>query len=91
MLVINGRQITQDALDRDRACVVVVDWLGDDSTFLVIDVTIAGGDAAVLLAGSDDPPDATALAKRIADRLGRPVDLDLQWIPRQQICASSKD
>ena len=91
VLVINGRQITQDALDRDRARSVVADWLGDDSGFAIVTVAVDDGDASIVLAGPGDPPDVETLADRLAEQLGRAVDIDLQWIPRQRVRASSSD
>ncbi|NJN84336.1 MAG: hypothetical protein HC802_20030 [Caldilineaceae bacterium] len=88
-LVINGRQITRDAFDRDEAEQVVADWLGEGSGFEVISVDVNEGEVAVVLVGPGDPPLATLLARDLGRSLGGTIRLDLQWIPRQRIVAQS--
>lgn len=88
-LVINGRQIAQDALDQDDARAVTADWLGDGSTFDVVSVTVDDGDVAVVLAGPGEPPSPERLARALETALGAGLQLDLQWIPRERIVIAS--
>ncbi len=88
-LVINGRQITEDAIDLDQTRNVVADWLGDDSPFGVVSVAVTDGDVAVVIAGPGTPPSPDRLVDDLAQRLGRDVQLDLQWVPRERVVVSS--
>lgn len=89
-LVINGRQITADAIDLDQARGVVEEWLGDDSAFTVLSVDVTDGDVDVVLAGPGNPPSAALLADDLSESLGRSVVLDLQWIPRERAVVVSE-
>ena len=90
-LVINGRQITRDAFDQAQARNAVAAWLGDDTNFEVVSVTVADGDVGVVLAGPGDPPSAERLLGDLDEVLRGEVTLDLQWIPRRRVTMSSAD
>lgn len=65
---------------------VVLTWIGDRDLSVtgyhvdeeVIEITVAGADV---------PPDVPDLAERLADRLGRPIDLTVTYIPRVRVFA----
>ena len=84
-LVINGRQIADDAFGRDQARDEVDEWLGGDSDFQIVSVDVRDGDVEVVITGPGEPPPARTLAAGLADRLGGGLELDLQWIPRQRV------
>ena len=83
-LALNGVAITGDALANDQARVAIAGWLGPDTEFELVSLSLTGSDVTVVLAGPGRPPGTGALAARLADRLDRPVRLDLQWVPRQR-------
>ena len=83
-LIINGRSITEDSLATDNARRTVASWLGSGTGFTVITLTVKRDRVSVVLAGPGDPPSSQRLAADLAHDLHRLVNLDLQWIPRQQ-------
>ncbi len=83
-LLLNGRQIASDALASDNARAAIVDWLGDDTTFSIVELDVSDDTVAVTLAGTGSPPSANLLARNLQRDLGRDVTLDLQWIPRER-------
>ncbi|WP_323792485.1 DUF389 domain-containing protein, partial [Nocardioides sp.] len=83
-LTLNSRRIIEDSLAADDVRRSIVEWLGRDSEFAIVSVTIDVDTVTVVLAGPGDPPTDDALAADVADDLDRPVDIDLQWVPRER-------
>lgn len=81
----NGRQITKDSLDTETAAVKVIDWLGRDASFSLTSTDVEDDTVTVVLEGSGEPPSPQVLAASLTEALGRPVTLDLRWIPRTRV------
>ncbi len=90
-LAANGREITENSLDTDIAAAATIGWLGDDAAFTLNTTSVEDDVVTVVLVGSGEPPSAEVLARSLSSRLGRPVTLDLQWIPRNRILIPAAD
>ncbi|MDX2380265.1 MAG: DUF389 domain-containing protein [Acidimicrobiia bacterium] len=88
-LVFNGHQITSDALAANNVQRAVLEWLGEDTEFLLESVTIEGEKVEVVLLGPGDPPSETHLARAVEDALGHDIDVRLRWTVQQLRTASS--
>lgn len=85
----NGASIARDSNATGSATDVVADWLGEDSEFAIVSVSVEDEDVDVVLVGPGKPPPAAGLVSSLSDELERPVTLDLQWVPRDRIRISS--
>lgn len=83
-LSLNGAAVARDSLALEGARSEVGKWLGPETDFSVVGVIVDDRRVEVTLAGPGEPPPATELAARLAERFGREVTLDLQWIPRER-------
>lgn len=90
-LAANGREITENSLDRETAAAATIDWLDSDATFTLTATNVSDDVVTVVLVGSGQPPPADQLARSLSSALGRPVTLDLQWIPRNQILIPAEE
>ncbi|WP_296664640.1 DUF389 domain-containing protein [Demequina sp.] len=72
--------LTTDTRERD-AQRTVEEWLGDDSEFVVTDVSLTEGSVSVSISGPGDAPSASALRDALQDNFIRPVGLELTVIP----------
>lgn len=83
-LVLNSAAIVRDSLDVAVARRSVAAWLGPESDFTLVSVAVGDPEVVVVLAGPGEPPDPRTLALKLMSDLDHPIELDLQWIPRQQ-------
>ena len=90
-LTLNSARIVEDSLAADDVRRSVSDWLGPDTEFAIVSVSIEPDTVTVILAGPGDPPAAEELATAVADDLDRQVSLDLQWVPRERTLIRSPD
>ncbi len=67
----------------------VVEWLGEDTEFLLESLTIEGDTVEVVLVGPGDPPSEAHLARSVEDALGHDVRVRLRWTVQQMRTASS--
>ena len=81
----NGASITRDSLAVERARQVTLDWLGEDTDFELVSVTVTGSQVDVVLAGPGNPPSPDLLLTGLTDLVGDQTSVDLQWIPRQRV------
>lgn len=78
-LVINATLRIRDIVWSNAGAPVVVEWIGDRD--LRVDAwSIDGGVVTISLAGPDKPGDASVLAKGLADAIGQPIELSLDYV-----------
>ena len=84
-----GVAIATDALKTEEARSATLSWL-EESEFELVSLDLRDTAATVVLAGTGEPPSAQMLATNLSETLGRSIDLNLQWIPRNRRLVSSE-
>ncbi|MBN8204558.1 DUF389 domain-containing protein [Microbacterium esteraromaticum] len=59
----------------------VEDWLGDDTDFVVSDISVTGDTVSITISGPGEPPQATDLHESLQDGFTAPIGLELTVIP----------
>jgi uncharacterized hydrophobic protein (TIGR00271 family) len=81
-LTLTGRSILGSASDLRGANEAVADWLGDDPSYMVNDLTVDGDTVSVQLIGpgTPPPPPAERLVELVTEDVGRPMTVRVAWI-----------
>ncbi len=87
-LAANGAAIATDALKTEEVRSATLAWLAD-SEFELVSLDLRDTAATVVLAGAGEPPNAQTLATDLEKTVGRSIELNLQWIPRNRVLVSS--
>jgi uncharacterized hydrophobic protein (TIGR00271 family) len=87
-LVFTAEGILADATRQSTAQTAVEDWLGDDTTLDVVNVSVDGLQVSIDLAGSDAPPSPKLLQSTLTDDFGLPVTLVVNLTPTRTAVVS---
>ena len=79
-LAARGVEAVQATIQSTIGAPIVRAWIGDRD-LEVVSWSIDGETVTLDLAGPDAPADATSLAASLAEAFGRPVDLEVNYVP----------
>jgi len=79
-LFVTGLDRVFDSIHANEGAPVVRDWIGGRD-LTVTSWSVDGSKVALTLSGPDTPGDPSALSKSLAVAFGRPVALDLRYVP----------
>ena len=79
-LAFTARNVIQESADLRRASAAVTEWLGDETSLRVAELTISNDVVHVQLVGPESPPSAQLLSTQASARIGRTVSTIVRWI-----------
>ncbi|GAA1469181.1 DUF389 domain-containing protein [Microbacterium thalassium] len=80
-LMLTSESVLQTQNRERDAQGTVEEWLGEDTEFVVTDVTVASSEVQVVITGPGDPPDTSELLDALQDDFVEPVGLELTVVP----------
>ncbi len=90
LLSIAGESIRSQAFDKTEVGAVVDEWLSD-SELRVFSVSVARSDVSVVVVGPQRPPSIDTLGNDLAEALGKPVDVVVDWVPEERLTFTADD
>ncbi len=80
-LTLTAKGILASASTQSTANRTVAEWLGDDSTLRVVNVTSSTESVTVVLSGEGAVPPVEDLDRQLEERIGRPISVEVEYVP----------
>lgn len=82
-LTLSSERLQASSFDQGTAEQAIVAWIGDNDLALVR-TTVTPSKVTTVVSGPNPPPSVDDLGPSLAEALGRPVDVEVDWVPNQQ-------
>ncbi len=80
-LTLTAKGILASASTQSTANRTVDEWLGEDTTLRVVNVTSSADSVSVVLSGEGAVPPVDDLDRQLEERIGRPVTVEVEYVP----------